>query len=154
MATSNFHNVNASKIFAVNDEWDYEFEDVKSSLETTFLHHEDYTSYTRKDEHELRSFPSMTVSTLSKCIEIGEDSVEVSITSVIRSGYYEGFNLDWFTNIEVNCSEDDSFADNVEVKKIIDSFVEYVESVYALYSEPLTVVGRFSNGETIYEIAK
>jgi hypothetical protein len=154
MATSNFHNVNASKVFAVNDEYDYEFEDVKSSLEIKFWNHEDYTSYVEKDRYELRSFPSRTVSTLSKWIEIGEDSVEVSITSVIRSGYYEGFNLDWFTTINVNGSEDDSFADNEEVKKIIDSFVEYIENIYAIYSEPLNVVGRFSNGETIYEKAK
>jgi hypothetical protein len=154
MATSNFHNVNASKVFAVNDEYDYEFEYVKSSLEITFWSHEDYTSYIEKDRYELRSFPSRTVSTLSKWIEIGEDSVEVSITSVIRSGYYEGFNLDWFTTINVNGSEDDSFADNEEVKKIIDSFVEYIENIYAIYSEPLNVVGRFSNGETIYEKAK
>jgi hypothetical protein len=54
----------------------------------------------------------------------------------------------------VNGSEDDSFADNEEVKKIIDSFVEYIENIYAIYSEPLNVVGRFSNGETIYEKAK
>ena len=47
MATSNFHNVNASHIFAVQleDEWDYQ--DLVSNLESEFNTNLDYSDYSK-----------------------------------------------------------------------------------------------------------
>ena len=58
MATSNFHNVNATHIFAcsLENEWDYE--DLVSNLESELNNHKDYSDYGKTDPYELRSFPS------------------------------------------------------------------------------------------------
>ena len=102
MATSNFHNVNASHIFAVElqDEWEYQ--DLISNLESEFNTNLDYSDYSKSDPNELRSFPSKSLGSFSNSLTIGDDEVEVYVTPVIRSGYYEGCNLDWHVRYYVN----------------------------------------------------
>ena len=53
MATSNFHNVNASHIFAcsLEDEWDYE--DLVGNLESELNNHKDYSDYGKSDPIKL-----------------------------------------------------------------------------------------------------
>ena len=150
MATSNFHNVNATHIFAVQleDEWDYE--DLVYNLESEFNIHNDYSDYGKSDPNELRSFPSRSLGSFSDSLTIGDDEVEVFITPVIRSGYYEGCNLDWHIRLYVNGYEDDTYADDANVLRISNEYIEFIENIYSQYSEPLGVTARFSNGETIY----
>ena len=150
MATSNFHNVNASHIFAVElqDEWEYQ--DLVSNLESEFNTNLDYSDYSKSDPNELRSFPSKSVGSFSNSIEIGEDEVEVYVTPVIRSGYYEGCNLDWHVRYYVNGSEDDTYETHPNVQTLVSVYVNFIENVYSQYSQPLGVTARFSNGETIY----
>jgi hypothetical protein len=81
---------------------------------------------------------------------IGEDEVEVYVTPVIRSGYYEGCNLDWDVRYYVNGYEDELYCENTSVQFILNEYVEFIEKIYTQYSEPLGVTARFSNGETIY----
>jgi hypothetical protein len=86
----------------------------------------------------------------SDSLTIGDDEVEIYITPVIRSGYYEGCNLDWHIRLYVNGYEDDTYADDANVLRISNEYIEFIENIYSQYSEPLGVTARFSNGETIY----
>ena len=150
MATSNFHNVNATNIFAVQLEDEWEYQDLVSNLESEFNTNLDYSDYSKSDPNELRSFPSKSVGSFSNSIEIGEDEVEVYVTPVIRSGYYEGANLDWHVRYYVNGSEDETYESHQRVQLLVESYVDYIETIYSQYSQPLGVTARFSNGETIY----
>jgi hypothetical protein len=150
MATSNFHNVNATHIFAVQLEDEWAYEDLVYNLESEFNIHNDYSDYGKTDPNELRSFPSRSLGSFSDSLTIGEDEVEIYITPVIRSGYYEGCNLDWHIRLYVNGYEDDTYADDANVLRISNEYIEFIENIYSQYSEPLGVTARFSNGETIY----
>jgi hypothetical protein len=150
MATSNFHNVNATHIFAVQLEDEWAYEDLVYNLESEFNIHNDYSDYGKTDPNELRSFPSRSLGSFSDSLTIGEDAVEIFITPVIRSGYYEGCNLDWHVRLYVNGYEDDTYADDANVLRISNEYIEFIENIYSQYSEPLGVTARFSNGETIY----
>jgi hypothetical protein len=150
MATSNFHNVNATHIFAVQLEDEWAYEDLIYNLESEFNIHNDYSDYGKTDPNELRSFPSRSLGSFSDSLTIGDDEVEVFITPVIRSGYYEGCNLDWHIRLYVNGYEDDTYADDANVLRISNEYIEFIENIYSQYSEPLGVTARFSNGETIY----
>jgi hypothetical protein len=92
MATSNFHNVNATHIFAVQLEDEWAYDDLVENLESEFSKHSDYYDYGKSDPNELRSFPSKSLGSFSNSVVVGEDEVEIYITPVIRSGYYEGVN--------------------------------------------------------------
>ena len=150
MATSNFHNVNASHIFAVElqDEWEYQ--DLISNLESEFNTNLDYSDYSKSDPNELRSFPSKSLGSFSNSTIIDDSEVEVYVTPVIRSGYYEGANLDWHVRYYVNGSEDDTYEAHPNVQTLVSVYVNFIENVYEQYSQPLGVTARFSNGETIY----
>jgi hypothetical protein len=150
MATSNFHNVNATHIFAVQLEDEWAYEDLVYNLESEFNIHNDYSDYGKTDPDELRSYPSRSLGSFSDSLTIGEDEVEIYITPVIRSGYYEGCNLDWHIRLYVNGYEDDTYADDANVLRISNEYIEFIENIYSQYSEPLGVTARFSNGETIY----
>jgi hypothetical protein len=150
MATSNFHNVNATHIFAVQLEDEWAYDDLVDNLESEFNIHNDYSDYGKTDPNELRSFPSRSLGSFSDSLTIGEDEVEIYITPVIRSGYYEGCNLDWHIRLYVNGYEDDTYADDANVLRISNEYIEFIENIYSQYSEPLGVTARFSNGETIY----
>ena len=150
MATSNFHNVNASHIFAVQLEDEWEYQDLVSNLESEFNTNLDYSDYSKSDPNELRSFPSKAVGSVSNSIEVGEDEVEVYVTPVIRSGYYEGVNLDWHVRYYVNGSEDETYESHPNIQTLVGVYVNFIENVYEQYSQPLGVTARFSNGETIY----
>jgi hypothetical protein len=150
MATSNFHNVNATHIFAVQLEDEWAYEDLVYNLESEFDIHNHYSDYGKTDPDELRSYPSRSLGSFSDLLTIGEDEVQIFVTPVIRSGYYDGVNLDWHIRLYVNGYEDDTYADNADVLRISNEYIEFIEDVFQKYSEPLGVTARFSNGETIY----
>jgi hypothetical protein len=100
----------------------------------------------------------------------------VVIHPVIRSGYYSGVNLDWIYEFYIDGSEvetDDCIKDYLvhfegyspshasvvapsrfrRLEKIKDKLTEKLEKIYSLYTTPLVVSARFSNGETLYEKA-
>ena len=149
MATSNFHNVNASVIFAceLEDEFDYEFllDNVGFALAETG----DMDSTTKSDPNELRSFPSKSIGALSKYISDDEGGIDVIVTAVVRSGYYEGCNLDWHCTFEEWGESIEHLLPQAEKAKW--ELVDKIESIFEQFSTPLGVVARFSNGETIYQ---
>ena len=150
MATSNFHNVNATHIFAVQLEDEWAYDDLVENLESEFSKHSDYYDYGKSDPNELRSFPSKSLGSFSNSVTIEDNEVEIYITPVIRSGYYEGVNLDWHIRLYVNGYDDDTYADDANVLRISNEYIDFIETIYSQYSEPLGVTARFSNGETIY----
>ena len=178
MATSNFHNVNATHIFAcsLENEWDYE--DLKDNVLYGLKKIEGFNTYTKRDPHELRSFPSQSIGAVSRVTAFPNFTLEVIVTAVARSGYYEGCNLDWHVCYEIDGDDcdgdfeyyidrcfgrylnDDEYtqadvkayamlAEN-QAEKLKNEIVAEVESVFADYSDKYGVTAQFSNGETIY----
>ena len=172
MATSNFHNVNASAIFAVPLENEYDYEDLVCNLESELGNNPDYVDYGKTDKNELRSFPSRTLGSIRKYHQYKDFYVEVCVTPVIRSGYYSGVNLDWNVDYAINgdiydidelengigyntalpISKIKVYSSLAEKKaeKLKNQMVEKLESLYNDYSEKYGVTAVFSNGETIY----
>ncbi len=174
MATSNFHNVNASAIFAVLLENDFDYEDLVDNLKSELNNDSDYVDYGKTDPNELRSFPSRTLGSIRKYHQYKDFYVEVCVTPVIRSGYYSGVNLDW--NVAYSINGDAQYDEpNFEVadvewygkiskskaiqyakladkkaEKLKNEIVEKVESIFSDYSDKYGVTAVFSNGETIY----
>jgi len=151
MATSNFHNVNASHIFAVEylqDEYDYQ--DLVDNLQYSLKETGYYNTLTKSDPNELRSFPSKSIGSLDNYVESsdGESGIVVTITAVIRSGYYDGVNLDWHCHFEEYGENVEHLLPAAEAEK--NRLVEMVEYVFSELSTPLGVTAQFSNGETIY----
>ena len=172
MATSNFHNVNASAIFAVPLEHEFDYEDLVCNLESELSNNPDYVDYGKTDKNELRSFPSRTLGSIRKYHQYKDFYVEVCVTPVIRSGYYSGVNLDW--NVDYTINGDIYDIDELEngigyntalpiskikvysslaekkAEKIKNHIVEELEALYNNYSDRYGVTAVFSNGETIY----
>jgi hypothetical protein len=149
MATSNFHNVNASHIFSVQleDEWAYDdlIDNVKSGLKSTG----EFNLLTKSDPNELRSYPSTSIGSLDSYVEDSEgNGICITITAVVRSGYYDGVNLDWHPHFEEYGETIEHLLPQAELEK--NRLVALVEYVFADHSQPLGVTAQFSNGETIY----
>ena len=191
MGTSNFHNKNASNIFAVLmsyendegetiqcDEFDYEWflDAINETLHTEAKKHNlTYIEKDKDDPYALRSYPSKIIGSLFAETKILEIAFEVEIKIIIRSGYYEGANLDWeiTTHINGNECEEPTETDiwnelayysrfnrglcKIHSKKGCNWFesekqklITLVENIYTQHSTPMGIVAKFSNGETIY----
>jgi hypothetical protein len=172
MATSNFHNENASAIFAVRLEDEWAYDDLVENLTSELSNNPDYVDYGKTDKHELRSFPSRTLGSIRKYHQYKDFYVEVCVTPVIRSGYYEGVNLDWNVDYAINGDVYDmdelengigyntalpiskikaySLLAEKKAEKLKNEIVEKVESIFSDYSDRYGVTAVFSNGETIY----
>ena len=174
MATSNFHNENASAIFAVQLEHEFDYDDLVENLKSELNNDPDYVDYGKTDKHELRSFPSRTLGSIRKYVQYKDFYVEVCVTPVIRSGYYDGVNLDWNVDYLINgdaqYDNTDFYIDDIahygsmskskatkyaklaekKAEKVKNQIVEKVESIFSDYSEKYGVTAVFSNGETIY----
>ena len=172
MATSNFHNVNASHIYAcsLENEWDYE--DLKDNLFYEFKNVKGFSDYTKSDPNELRSYPSHSICSVERSFNFKDFSLDVVVTPVIRSAYYDGCNLDWHVWYGINGDsyEIDEFENGIgyntalptsqikayallaekKAEKITNEIVEEVEKVFGNYTDKYGVTARFSNGETIY----
>ncbi len=174
MGTSNFHNANASKVFAVlmdanPDDSDWAYNDLKSDLLERLSQLPEFTEGRGQDQEALHSYPSNLMGTFERSKYIGGIEVCVSLVAVIRSGYYEGANLDYCINTFLDGYSSDRFrVDYPYYSKYpgiclkhaaiaqawaadtLASMRTDLEKVYAEISMPLTVVGRASNGETFY----
>jgi hypothetical protein len=174
MATSNFHNENASAIFAVQLEHEFDYDDLVENLKSELNNDPDYVDYGKTDKNELRSFPSRTLGSIRKYVEYKDFYVEVCVTPVIRSGYYSGVNLDWnvdyLINGDASYDSPDFYIDDIahygnlsksaatkyaklaekKAEKIKNEIVDELEALYNDYSDRYGVTAVFSNGETIY----
>ena len=189
MATSNFHKVNASQYYSVffegdeenegfQDFWyDDQIENIRSFLKEKGFNVDANSLKNVKDPDELRSFPSNIIGSISEYKRICNVEFQINMYAVVRSGYYDGFNLDWFYEVEIegdcdiDCfpdleqlSETLSYYGDVSVgmgkiqaknalkwlNKTVDSLIETTEDCFEKITTPLVIVERFSNGETIY----
>jgi hypothetical protein len=149
MATSNFHNVNASSIFAVDLQDEYEYDDLIDNVKYALKETGEFNLLTKSDPNELRSYPSTSIGSLDTYVEDADgNGICITITAVVRSGYYEGVNLDWHPHFEEYGETIEHLLPQAEREK--NRLVEMVEYVFAEYSTPLGVTAQFSNGETIY----
>jgi len=176
MATGNFHNVNASNIFAVEIEEELDYEDLKDNL-LDDLEELGFVEGYGNDPDELRSYPSHILASKSVSKYFCGVEVEVEISAILRSGYYSGVNLDWHVDFKLGNGypmdeipssreiiEDLEYygtcgkgmatmqAKNVSwfLRNTKDELIEELENVYEKNSDPLVVTARFSNGETFY----
>ena len=198
MATNNFHNVNAENIYAVlmgrdepvidedgneTDEYEYiqpqdfEYEDLLENLRSEFKNSKDWIS-DDGNAHFLRSFSGTEISTLCKNKEYLGISVEIEIIPVIRSGYYQGANLDYELKFTVNgyeieqsdvvndWAEEAIYREEynrglIEINKShlgtwleenTVNLVKFVENIFKDYTGfKLKKVSQASNGEAFYE---
>ena len=181
MSTGNFHNVEASRIFAIECLDEMEYSDTKDNifynLESKFgkmkVFAEDKTS-----DDSLRSFYANVFAIVDGEYRTydGEDVYPVA-EIIARSAYYSGANFDYnikfnvwgeiFEDVEdINAEEIMYLSDFTEaqaeryvewMKKFLSEaqvkLREQIEEVFAENTIPLNVVARFSNGETMYEKA-
>lgn len=180
MGTGNFLKKNASKYYAVMMAWedddgevvhpdDMDYEWMEEGLvEGLELKGKSSSGYEGN-----RNYPEKVVGWLSKSRMFMGLDVEVMIEIVVRSGYYEGCNLDWNLYYTVEGDETDDYEDvliSLEgycdnlglakangsrlikwIRKVEDELIEKVEGFFDSYTTPLDLVARFSNGETIYK---
>jgi hypothetical protein len=176
MATSNFLNRNASNVFAVEIENDFDYDDIKENLKYHFLSENfkyDFTEINKWNND--RNFSGFIIGAVQDSVNIQElFDIDVNINVIIRSGYYSGVNLDWeldictyyenldsVDDITLELLQEDYPDENITediVQKTIDSIqekinelTEEIENVFKQYSTPLNVYATFSNGETIYQ---
>lgn len=185
MATSNFHNAEASRIFATELEDEFSYDDLKLNLRSEFANKEndkksviaDCYEENKSPASELRSFPATTICRVhseDKCYAFGNINLRFDI--IVRSGYYQGANLDYEMYVETDNEDYESITDLIEdiqrypedfdisegmsekyakwienwFKKEVEPMKEEIEKVFADYTTPLCVTARFSNGETMY----
>jgi len=149
MATSNYHSVNASKIFSVSNSDLMDLQDTIEAITDDLSAHPDYTHLSKAGRYELGSYPSHTLGSIRNIVYLNNDEIEVCITAVVRSGYYEGVNFDWYLNI----TDDEGYeyeVANESVTDATDNLISFVEGIYSEYTQQLVQVARFSNGEVIY----
>jgi hypothetical protein len=149
MATSNFHNVNASHIFAVQLEDEFEYDDLIDNIKSGLKETGEFNLLTKSDPNELRSYPSTSIGSLDCYVEDNDgNGIVVTVTAVVRSGYYDGVNLDWHVHFEEYGETVEHLLPQAEIEK--NRLVGLIEYVFGEYTQPLGVTAQFSNGETIY----
>lgn len=178
MGTGNFYNKNANKIFAceLRDEFDYDC--LIDNIRSRFREEEKkgVLTYYKEDHYEKdsdRSYCGKVIASIRMCdkhYKLTDVSIEVDI--IVRSGYYEGVNLDWeavvvLDNDKINHDEEvevygygsdkeDAYYTTLikrYAEKALAKAIALVETVFEESSTPLKVKARFSNGETWYEEA-
>lgn len=166
MGTGNFYNKNASKIFAVDIQEDFDYQDLTENLQFD-LEKLGFNAIDESDNE--RNFAGKYIAEKVFDFENKQQSVRLVIQAIVRSGYYSGVNLDYDFKIVGDCVgnyhtdfEIDEKSDlNYQVargfktlfkqaKKTLEKEVKVLEKVFAENSDALRVGARFSNGETIY----
>lgn len=151
---------------------DWECKDFMKNIAMEF----DIEPYKTIDPHELRSYPSHVLGGFNENKIIAGVDVSINIYAVLRSGYYDGACLDWFTEIYLGGNEISSideiqgemayYIENKGMAAIqgqnaakwaetaLEALTAKVEAVFKKYCEhELVVMATFSNGETIYQKA-
>lgn len=125
MATGNFHNVNASGIYAFAqgtafDEAEFIIEDLKAALlEADNVHDNKYVDV---PTNELRSYKANDIGLhLSWEKDLDDFHMAINVFPLVRNGYYSGYNFDWTAQLVL---ADEEF--EVEVKWNGDEVAPYV----------------------------
>ncbi len=175
MSASNFHNINASKIYACDSMTIDDYVDLKTNLESEIDNLSKGYDVKRQCSDELRSYPAHVLGVITDDFEYGEVELEI----VLRSGYHEGVNIDFNILFEGNVYEsiEDILSEYQEtyeyneteeggkctkdmeeqlekITKFFNEAVNTFEELAEKWSTPMREVATFSNGETIYEKIK
>lgn len=184
MATGNFYNNNASNIYAIfqeNEFDDFIYDDVKDNILN------DLDAYVKNSKACLGYSnnyyrDASMVEVIELTDEIAGVPLTVSIELLMRSGYYEGANLDYEINYNIESVEFDDITDTFQAYFDVATYSfglseglatiqaknasnrleamrsELVENVEKILKENCThvlqVSARFSNGETWYSEIK
>jgi len=186
MGAANFYNKNAHNVYAVcmhSDECNLEFCNCGAEDDYMNLPHEVRSLWkgcNKMDNSDWeRNYPGKIIAYKTDSQTFAGVCIDVCINAIIRSGYYDGANLDWEISINIgNDQYDDDVDDiidyiyyfmdnrNMGMAKIqaknaqlfIDSakseLINELEDVYQKISTPLRVSASFSNGETWYTKAE
>jgi hypothetical protein len=120
-----------------------------------------------------RNFEGTLMGSLKAEKWFGDINVEVRVNLILRSGYYEGANLDYEVEYYAGSDYDDTINFSYEfeshsdmskglqviqtknaerwAEKIKEELTEEVEKIYTRVSTPYRKLGSFSNGEGVYE---
>tara|TARA_R100000697_G_C5450431_1_gene197402 strand:+ start:213 stop:749 length:537 start_codon:yes stop_codon:yes gene_type:complete len=178
MATGNFYNENASRIFASACEDEFDYEDLIDNVEYAIKELGKLSWSSGKAGKYIDNSSKILEYSLSDSFAYADGtSIECVIHPVVRSGYYSGVNLDWICEYYIDGHEvesDDCIKEHLtwyegytELKalktsvtrfkrldKIKEKLTDKLEKIYRDYTTPLVVTARFSNGETMYAEAK
>jgi len=185
MGTSNFHNENATRIYA--DECDYEgaYEDLVSNVRYSLQAKDEAKTiqFTFDDDisldSELRSFPARSIGTVYENFSFLNADINVELIPLVRSGYYEGANLDYEVSFILEGENFESITDLISaiqdypedydttpgliaihsnnlqnrLEKSFNTLVEETEATFAELTIPLIRLGGLSDGTSVYEAA-
>jgi len=193
MGTSNFHNVNAKCIYPVLMDYEVakEDEDGNELDEKVFIHSDEFDlewlidnlnekfnalnlnfqEGSGSDINQLSSYSSKVIGNITKEKTIGGLSVSVCLTSVLRYAYYEGANLDYNIDLEIEGEDlvdlEDQYDFYSEYKGINkkhaqiaqnwlettqNELIDLFENIYAEVSGvKLKCIATASNGEAFYQ---
>ncbi len=184
MATGNFYNKNANNIYAIfqEDEYgDYIYDDAKENISNAL---EAYTKNSKACLGYANKYyrDASLIDIIELTDEVAGVPFTVSIEVLMRSGYYEGANLDYEINYNIESVEFDDLTEafqayidvatyNFDMSKGLATIQaknaskrleaisnELVENVEKILKENCThilqVSARFSNGETWYSEVK
>ena len=184
MATSNFYNNNANNIYAIIPEneydafiYDYIIDNISNDLEAFTKNSKAYLDYSNKHYRDASLIEVIRVTD-----EVAGVPFTVSIEVLMRSGYYEGANLDYEINYNIGSVEFDDITDTFQAYFDVASWnygmnkglatiqaknasnrleamsEELIGNVEKILKENCThilrVSARFSNGETWYSEVK
>ena len=173
MATGNFLNVNASKVFECDN-----FNNIDGAAIVEKLEEIGLDAYEKEENDCNRNFPGVYFGVIYKNWEFYGADIGLQIKLVRRSGYYESGNLDYEFVFDLADSADYDTTSEVEddlfkwardyagkaeplfkhklpkfiekMEKEIEEATDAIEKLYSEYSTELCVAARASNGETIY----
>ncbi len=130
MGASNFHYVNASRVFSIcesftfenedgeeetyypdSDDFDCEIDNVRSILKSAG---ELFCGNETRSREELRSYPTTFIGTIYRRKTFGDVEVEVEAHCYARSGYYAGACLDYEMEISIDGNEVDEIDGNFQ----------------------------------------
>ena len=150
MSAPNFYTKNASKVFIVEAEEEYDIDDTKENIASE-LAANGYTEVSIYGGDS--SYPGEYF--ISKELTFW-NVWRITIYACIRSGYFSDANLDWDVNVIKDRDEDYEECNLGDitlpktVQRAVDVEIRRLEKVFAMYSTPAVCVGIFSNGEAVY----
>ena len=178
--TGNFYKTNATHYFAIGEGDDGDeahYEDSKANI-LSELKGKGYVEAPERQQlqQDNRSFPGAALANKEVDKKFGDNTCTITLTAVIRSGYYQGANLDWEISYNYGgesveaLDEDDvknEFTYNAEdeekakLEKEAEKAYKWMEAeaskltteledIYEENTMALAVTARFSSGETHY----
>ena len=101
MSTPNFSYWNANNVYVIEDGGDFLVEDLREGLKSMLENDKSLNVYDRNEHNGNYSYPAVVYTTIEREFEFCGVSMCVSADMIVRSGYYEGYNLDF--DIKVSC---------------------------------------------------